>query len=361
MKIKSIELENFRNYSSLSLEFDEGINIFYGDNAQGKTNLLEAVYMACTSKSQKSARDREMISFDSKEAHIKLNLVKAEMSYRIDMHLKKNNAKGIAVNGVPIKRASELFGIANVVIFSPEDLNLIKNGPAERRRFMDMELCQLNRMYVHELISYNRVINQKNKLLKSAFAGNDIEAFIDVYNEQIIKYGSEVIRLRQKFTDRLNGIIKEIHKSMTGNAEELELRYEPNVRPEEFEEALLRHRTQELKNAVSLIGPHKDDLSFILNGVDLKHFGSQGQQRTAVLSLKLSELKLAEDINGDRPVLLLDDVLSELDRNRQNMLLSSINDIQTLITCTGLDDFIDNRFHIDSVYRVSKGHITGDN
>lgn len=361
MKIRSIELENFRNYRSLKLDLNDGINIFYGDNAQGKTNLLEAVYTACTSKSQKSARDREMINFDAPEAHIKLNLTKDVMNYRIDMHLKKNSAKGIAVNGVPIRRASELFGIANVVIFSPEDLNIIKNGPSERRKFIDMELCQLNRIYVHELISYNKVINQKNKLLKSAAFGNDIADFLDIYNEQLVRYGSEIIRLREEFTERLGGIIREIHKHITDDAEEIELKYEPDIRPEAFEEELKKRREQELKNAVSLVGPHKDDISFVLNGTDLRHYGSQGQQRTAVLSLKLSELKISEDMTGDRPVLLLDDVLSELDRKRQNMLLSSINDIQTLITCTGLDDFIDNRFHIDSVYRVSEGHITGDN
>lgn len=361
MKIRSVELENFRNYRSLKLDLNDGINIFYGDNAQGKTNLLEAVYTACTSKSQKSARDREMINFDASEAHIKLNLIKDVMNYRIDMHLKKNSAKGIAVNGVPIRRASELFGIANVVIFSPEDLNIIKNGPSERRKFIDMELCQLNRIYVHELISYNKVINQKNKLLKSAAFGNDIADFLDIYNEQLVRYGSEIIRLREEFTERLGGIIREIHKHITDDAEEIELKYEPDISPESFAEELKKRREQELKNAVSLVGPHKDDISFVLNGIDLRHYGSQGQQRTAVLSLKLSELKISEEMTGDRPVLLLDDVLSELDRKRQNMLLSSINDIQTLITCTGLDDFIDNRFHIDSVYRVSEGHITGDN
>ncbi len=362
MKISKIELKNFRNYSNLELTLDEGINIFYGDNAQGKTNLLEAVYTACTSKSHKSAKDRELISFNESEAHIKLTLKKNNLGCRIDVHLKKNSKKGIAVNGIPIKKASELFGIANVVIFSPEDLNIIKNGPLERRHFIDLELCQLNKIYVHNLISYNRVIDQKNKLLKKAsVTGNyEIDDMMDVYNSQLVKYGSEIIKIRDDFIKKLAEKIKIIHGSITENTEEIEIKYEPNIKCEEFEKELERKKHQEKKNAVSLIGPHKDDICFEVNGVDLRHYGSQGQQRTAVLSLKLSELELSEELTGEKPVLLLDDVLSELDRRRQNMLLSSINDTQTLITCTGLDDFIDGRFHIDSVYRVENGHITGD-
>ena len=363
MKIKRINLKNFRNYKDLELSLNEGINIFYGDNAQGKTNLLEAVYTACTSRSHKSAKDKELISFNEDEAHIKLNLVKRAASFKIDIHLKKNSKKGIAVNGIPIKRASELFGIANIVIFSPEDLNIIKNGPLERRRFIDMELCQLSKIYVHELINYNRVIDQKNKLLKNAsFTGNyDIDDFLEIYNEQIQKYGTEIINIREDFIEKLNKKTERIHESITEGSEKIEIKYEPNTKACELKEELKKKLHQEKKNAVTLIGPHKDDICFSVNGIDLRHYGSQGQQRTAVLSLKLSELELSEEITGEKPVLLLDDVLSELDRKRQNMLLASISDTQTLITCTGLDDFIDNRFHIDSVYKVEKGHITGDN
>ena len=166
MYIESIELKDFRNYESLLLPLDKGVNILYGDNAQGKTNVLEALYVGCTSKSHRSVKDREMIRFSMEEAHIKLNLRKKDVPYRIDMHIKKNKSKGIALNGVPIRRASQLFGLANLVFFSPEDLSIIKNGPSERRRFMDMELCQLDRLYIHDLIAYNRVLMQRNKLLK---------------------------------------------------------------------------------------------------------------------------------------------------------------------------------------------------
>ena len=166
MFIESIELKNYRNYKDLHIDFSNGTNILYGDNAQGKTNVLEAVYVCSTTKSHRNAKDKELIQFGQEESHIKLQVKKNGVPYRIDMHLKKNRSKGIAVNGIPIKKASELFGIVNVVFFSPEDLNIIKNGPSERRKFIDLELCQLNKLYVHSLIQYNRVILQRNKLLK---------------------------------------------------------------------------------------------------------------------------------------------------------------------------------------------------
>ena len=358
MIIQSLELQDFRNYSFLELKLDNGINIFYGNNAHGKTNILESVYVGCTSRSHKSAKDREMIRFDQDAAHIKINLLKKDIPHRIDMHIKKNNAKGIALNGVPIRRVSQLFGIANVVIFSPEDLHIIKNGPSDRRRFMDMELCQLNKVYVHNLSSYNKILAQKNKLLKEMESIQDAESFLEIYNTQLAGYGSELIRTRQNFIEKLDRIMTKIHHNISGGREELHVIYEANASAEDLESEMNRHRLQELKQRMSLTGPHRDDLRFEIDGVDIRYFGSQGQQRSAVLSLKLSELKLVEEIIGDQPVLLLDDVLSELDRSRQNMLLNSIGNIQTLITCTGLDDFVDHRFHIDRVFYVSEGTVT---
>ena len=361
MNISSVELNNFRNYESLNLSLDEGVNIFYGDNAQGKTNLLDAVYVGCTSKSHRMSKDREMIRFNCTDAHIKLKLKKKDVPYRIDMHLKKNSAKGIAVNGIPIRRSSELFGIANVVFFSPEDLNIIKDGPSERRRFMDLEMCQQSRLYLHALISYTKIINQKNRLLKEYSFTSGAEELTDVYNMQLMSFGSEIIRLREDFIKRLNEIIGEIHFSITEGKEKIELIYDSNTTAERFEDDLKKIRKQEIRSGMSLIGPHRDDLVFRVNNTDLRHFGSQGQQRTAVLSLKLSEIRSFEEASGEKPLLLLDDVLSELDRKRQIQLLSSIRDGQTLITCTGLDDFIDNRFHIDKLFHVSNGIITGEN
>lgn len=361
MLIQSVELKNFRNYESLSLQFDQGINIFYGNNAQGKTNLLEALFVGCTSKSHKAVKDRELLRFGTEEAHIKLNVEKRGVPYRIDMHIKKNRSKGIALNGVPIRRASELFGIANVVFFSPEDLGIIKHGPAERRRFMDLELCQLNRIYTHNLISYNRIMNQKNRLLKELDWHNEQEDVLEIYNEQLLQYGREVIRERAKFVEALNQLIADIHGGITKHAENLRLQYDCNVDAEQFEQALKRARGQELRQHMSLVGPHRDDICFLINDVDIRHFGSQGQQRTAALSLKLAEISLVELLVGDKPVLLLDDVLSELDRERQTLLLARVGGIQTMMTCTGLDDFVKNRFHIDKLFCVKNGMVTGEN
>lgn len=361
MIIESIELKDFRNYKTLDLRLDRGINIFSGDNAQGKTNILEAVYLACTSKSHKSAKDREMIRFSCEEAHIRLCVRKEDIPCRIDMHIKKNKAKGIALNGVPIRRASQLFGLAHVVFFSPEDLSIIKNGPSERRRFMDLELCQLDQLYVHQLISYNRVINQRNRLLREFSGKTDFDSMLSVYDAQLVQYGGELIRLREDFIEKLNRILAEIHARLTDGKEALQISYEKNTSAEGFFEALRRVREQELRQKMSLCGPHRDDLCFAVNGVDIRRFGSQGQQRTAALSLKLAEIRLVEELKKDSPVLLLDDVLSELDRRRQNMLLSSISGVQTLITCTGLDDFVNNRFHIDKIFHVHAGAVTGEN
>lgn len=361
MLIRSVELKNFRNYESLSLQFDAGINIFFGNNAQGKTNLLESLFVGCTSKSHKAVKDRELIRFGTEEAHIKLMLEKRGLPYRIDMHIKKNRSKGIALNGIPIRRASELFGIANIVFFSPEDLGIIKHGPAERRRFMDLELCQLNRIYTHNLISYNRIMNQKNRLLKELDWKREQEDVLEIYNAQLLRYGREVIRERAKFVAGLNQLIAEIHSGITNEAENLCLHYDCNTEAEAFDEALQRARSQELRQHVCMVGPHRDDICFLINGIDIRHFGSQGQQRTAALSLKLAEISLVEQLVGDKPVLLLDDVLSELDRERQTLLLSKVGGIQTMMTCTGLDDFVKNRFHIDKLFLVKNGIVTGEN
>ena len=361
MIIRSIELLNYRNYSRLHMELSDGTNILYGDNAQGKTNVLEAVYVCCTTKSHRGSKDKEIIRFGEEEAHIKLTLEKDGIPYRIDMHLKKNKAKGIAINGIPIHKASELFGIANVVFFSPEDLNIIKNGPAERRRFVDLELCQLNKLYVHALVQYNRIVVQRNKLLKELAFKPEYEPTLDVWDTQLISYGNQVMEYRMEFIFQLNEIIRDIHYKLSGNKEKLEIHYEPNVRMGEFETALAKSRDQDIRQKTTLSGPHRDDISFFVNDVDIRKFGSQGQQRTAALSLKLAEIELVKKIVRDYPVLLLDDVLSELDGGRQNQLLSSIHHIQTMITCTGLDDFVNNRFPIDKIFKVTDGTVINEN
>lgn len=362
MYIESIELKNYRNYESLSLELDQGTNIFYGDNAQGKTNILEAAYLCGTTKSHRGSRDREMIRFGQDEAHIRMFVKKDGISRKIDMHLKKTKPKGIAIDGIPIKRASELFGILNIVFFSPEDLNIIKSGPGERRRFMDLELCQLNKLYLSNLSSYNRVLNQRNKLLKDIAFQPSLAGTLDVWDEQLANYGAAIIETRREFVEEMNSIIEGIYKSITGGKEQIRLIYEPSITGNGFLEELSLGRDRDIRFKMTSAGPHRDDLCVKVNDIDIRKYGSQGQQRTAALSLKLSEIYMVKKIIKDMPVLLLDDVLSELDSNRQNYLLSSIRQVQTLITCTGLDDFVDRQFHMNKVFRVVEGNVkTGGN
>ena len=361
MIVESIELKNYRSYEELHIDLSPGTNILYGDNAQGKTNVLESIYLCCTSKSHRGSKDRDIIRFSQEESHIKLQIRRGNVPCRIDMHLKKNKPKGIAINGIPLRRASELFGVANVVFFSPEDLNLIKNGPSERRRFIDMELCQLSQVYVHSLVQYNRALMQRNKLLKELSFHPEYEDTLDIWDEQLIRYGREVMEQRRSFLAQMDAIVHEIHGNLSGGREDMKLIYAPDTREEDLEQAFKKNRPQDIKQKTTLSGPHRDDMNLMIGGVDVRRFGSQGQQRTAALSLKLSELELMQRISRDNPVLLLDDVLSELDGHRQNQLLSAIRHIQTLITCTGLDEFVNNRFPIDRIFKVAEHTVKCEN
>lgn len=355
--IKSLELKNYRNYEALSLELSPGTNIFFGDNAQGKTNILEAVYMCATSKSHRGSRDIEMIRFGQDDAHLCMRLEKSGVLHKIDIHLKKNKVKGIAVDGLVIKKYAQLFGVVNAVLFSPEDLGIIKNGPGERRRFIDMELCQLNKLYMSYLMDYTKVLNQRNNLLKQLVGDGALLETLDVWDMQLVRCGSFLVSERQRFVGELNEIIGDIHYKLSGGREKLSIAYEPSVDVPDYEKKLFSKRNYDIKTKTTSVGPHRDDISFLIGDIDIRRFGSQGQQRTAALSLKLAEIELVRRVTGDQPVLLLDDVLSELDSSRQNYLLESIKDIQTMITCTGLDDFVNHRFEIDRVYHVAGGEV----
>lgn len=363
MKIKSLKLKNYRNYETLSLNFDDAANIFYGDNAQGKTNILEAIYMTGTTKSHRGAKDREMIRFGCEESHLETVVSKNGIDYQIDMHLKKNGSKGIAINKVPIRRASELFGIVNLVFFSPEDLNVIKNGPAERRRFIDMELSQIDKVYMSNLANYNKIVNQRNHLLKEmSFGKNDtLESTLDVWDMQLVTYGNKIRERRLEFIEDMNKLISAIHRNLTGDRESIALIYEIHNSGLSLEQALRKNRERDLRLKSTSTGPHRDDICFMTGDLDLRKYGSQGQQRTAALSLKLSEIELVKREIHDTPILLLDDVLSELDKNRQNYLLDNIHDIQTLITCTGVEEFVNHRFSINKIFQVHEGQIIGEN
>ena len=361
MIIKKLELADYRNYESLELQFDKGTNILYGDNAQGKTNILESIYVAATTKSHKGSKDKEIVNFNKEEAHIRTYLEKEGVETRVDMHLRKSKSKGIAIDGQKIKKAADLLGLCNVVFFSPEDLGIIKNGPAERRRFMDMELCQLDSFYLYNLNHYNKIVNQRNKLLKDMYFHPELKDTLSIWDSQLVSFGSKIIERRRLFSDQLNEIIQDIHTKLSGGKENIHIQYEPDVEIEDFERNLRVNQDKDIKLKQTSVGPHRDDFSFLNGDIDLRKFGSQGQQRTAALSLKLSEIELVKKISKDTPILLLDDVLSELDSSRQNYLLNSIGDIQTIITCTGLEEFVNNRFEINKVYKVTDGVVTNEN
>ena len=357
MKIVSLHLENFRNYERLELEPVSGTNVFYGKNAQGKTNILEAIFLCGTTKSHRQARDRDMIRFGEEESHIRMMITKRDVPYRIDMHLKKSRAKGIAINGSPIRKAQDLIGLCSFVFFSPEDLQMIKNGPAERRRFLDMQLCQMSRSYVQNLSGYNRVLMQRGRLLRDLPFHPEYLHTLDIWDEQLISYGISVIKERERFIKELDGRAGLIHEDLTGGEEHLTVSYDKNVDEEHFKSVLLENRERDMKMKMTSCGPHRDDLVFHTQKIDIRRFGSQGQQRTTALSLKLAEIELVKQKMGDYPVLLLDDVLSELDSDRQKYLLEKISQVQTLVTCTGMDDFINNRFRIDRMFSVEDGTV----
>lgn len=361
MIIKSLELSNFRNYEHLNIQLSPNVTIFYGNNAQGKTNILEALYVACTTKSQKGSRDRELIRFNESEAHIRLIVDDDSISRRIDMHLKDKGQKGVAIDGIPIKKAAELYGLMNIISFSQDDLGIIKEGPSERRRFCDMELCQLDKLYMHNLAGYEKALEQRNNLLKQLSFNPELKDTLDIWDDQLVSYGKYIIEKRNLFIEDINKIAFEIHKTLTSGNEELKIGYLPNVSVEEFKDVLLSNRDKDILLKTTSIGPHRDDMVFMLNENDAKKFGSQGQQRTSALTLKLSELELVKQNKKKNPVLLLDDVLSELDRNRQTKLLENISGVQTVITCTGLDEFVKNRIKYDKVYKVTAGTVTEEN
>ena len=357
MFVKSLDLKQFRNYENLSIEFAEGTNILYGSNAQGKTNILEAIYLSGTTKSHRGSKDRDMIEIGKDESHIRMMIDRSGNDYRIDVHLKKNKGKGYAVGGVPLKRAADLFGIASFVFFSPEDLNMIKNGPAGRRRFLDILLCGIDRIYMSDLTAYTRCISQRNALLKEISYDRARISELDVWDIEAVLYGKKIIERRDRFIREFETQVQEKHSSLSSGKESLRLIYEPNVRAELFEEKMYLNRENDLRMKTTGTGPHRDDLAFLANGMDLRLYGSQGQQRTAALSVKMAEIDTIKNEKHEMPVLLLDDVLSELDSERQKALLKSIHSTQTLVTCTGLDEFTLTSFKAEKIFYVCGGKV----
>lgn len=360
MYITKLSLAGFRNIKSAQLELNKGVNILYGDNAQGKTNILESVYICATGRSHRTRLDSQLINFTEREAHIKLFIENKRRDDRIDVHLKKDDkkgVKGIAVNGVPIRKSGDLFGTLYTVIFSPEDLQLIKNAPSERRRFIDMELCQLSNVYYYDLGQYYKVLKQRNNLLKKIQKKPSLKETVFVWDSQLAEYGRRIIISREKFVKRISSIAAQKHNDITKGGEALEILYRPNVQEKELEEKTSQNIEKDVIYGSTSAGPHKDDISFMVNGMDVKIYGSQGQQRTAALSAKLAEVEVIKDETGVSPVLLLDDVLSELDEGRQFYLLESIKGIQTIVTCTGIEDLIKKYAGSGFVFNVDGGEV----
>ena len=293
MQIRSLELKNYRNLAPIKLQFDPGTNIFYGDNAQGKTNLLEALEVCATTRSHRGSHDAEIIRFGEEEAHLRLTYRKKNtLPGRIDIHLRSTGKKGVAIDGSPIRRAADLYGQIHLVSFFPEDLAIIKNSPKDRRRFLDSQLCQLDRLYVHRLTDYNKTLKQRNALLRDARFDSSRNAMLDVFDQQMLETGTYVIEKRAEFLKALNEVVRGIHEELTEGKEQSTLTYEPKTTAEQFAEDLKKRREADIHRKMSTIGPHRDDVAVSANGIELRRFGSQGQQRSAALSLKLSEIDL---------------------------------------------------------------------
>lgn len=361
MYIKSIELKDFRNYKDLNVFFSENVNIFLGNNAQGKTNLLEGIYLNAMARSFKTTKDKELIRFGEEFCKIKTVAFFDDEEHLTEIVINKEGKKGIKLDGVRIKKTSELLERIFIIIFSPEDMKIVKDEPEKRRRFIDRELCQIKPGYYNDLNNYKRVLKQRNTYLKEEKIDTSV---LDIWDHELSLYGSRVIKRREEFIRRIDEISRQIHNNISGGKENLQLSYECNIdydkssSPEEYFYRLLTDsRNDDIRNRTTGKGPHKDDLKISADGIDLRKFGSQGQQRTAALSLKLSEIKLIEDEMGEKPILLLDDVLSELDNDRQNYLIHSLGGNQLFITTTDISGKVARQLPEGKVFKIVSGHV----
>lgn len=354
MYIERILLKYFRNYETLDIQLNPTLNILYGNNAQGKTNILEAIYICSMGRSQRTQKDKEIIKIDKDEAHIQIYVKDNNNQDRVDVHLKRNFKKGIAINTVPIKKLSQLLGTIYVVMFSPEDLQLIKSSPSQRRRFMDMEICQISSVYYYNLQQYYKVLKQRNNLLKSVSKTPNIKDTIFVWDSQLVSYGKKIITARENFIKKISDIALNIHLNITSSKELMIMKYIPNITVENFEQKLKSHLQKDIIQGATSVGPHKDDIQFLVNDSDVRIYGSQGQQRTTALAVKLAEIELIQEEKLCNPIVLLDDVLSELDESRQKYLLENIKHIQTILTCTSIEDSIRKYINKATIYKVDK-------
>jgi len=364
--IKRVSLKNYRNYNALDMKLSEGINIFYGQNAQGKTNIIEALYMASTGKSHRTQKDSELINWNNEDARIKVDFLKEKDEKSIDIYLSRNMKKQIKMNGVKLCKIGELIGNLNTVIFSPDHMKIIKEGPVERRRFMDIILSQVKPGYYYNLVQYLKVLEQRNNLLDEARTNSSILKTMDIWNEQLAGFGAKIIMTRKNFINNICDIAADTHKTISNGKEVLRLKYNSSIEyqnnsendiKKSFINALEKSMGIDMKRGVTHKGPHREDILFFINDTEVKTYSSQGQQRTALLSLKISELKYIEEETEELPVLLLDDVFSELDNERQKYLIEFIKKIQTVITCTDVEYLEKLKLDGSAVFKVTGGRL----
>lgn len=353
MWIKKIKIKNFRNYKEEEINLEKNINIFYGENAQGKTNIIEAIFLCSLGKSFRAKKDFEMIKLNEKNAIIEIEYKKSDRDGKIKIELE--NKKNIYLNGIKIKKLSELLGNLNIVIFTPDDINILKGGPENRRKFLNIMISQLRPNYMHILNLYLKTIDQRNKYLKQIKEENKDEKLLEIWDEKLAEYAIKIYEYRKEFINKIIEKIKIIHNKITNGKEEIELEYITECKhKEEYLKLLKERRKLDIIKGFTTKGIHRDDFMIYINKKEINIYGSQGQNRTAMLSLKLAELQVIYDEIGEYPILLLDDFMSELDKNRRKNFLENIEDTQVIITGTEKLD-IENLKYLE--YNVSNGKV----
>ena len=357
MWINKIEINNFRNYKKQEINFDKNINLFFGENAQGKTNIIEAIFLGSMGKSFRAKKDKEMITLGEEKSLINIYYQKKDRDGNIKIEL--GNRKNVYINGIKIKKLSELLGNINVIIFTPDDINILKGGPQNRRRFLDIMISQLRPNYMHNLNLYLKTLEQRNNYLRQIKEENKNEDLLNIWDEKLVEYGIKIYNYRKEFIDKIKDKIKKIHKEITNGKEEIEIDYITEcISTEKYLELLKQRRKLDIIKGYTTKGIHRDDFMIYINKKELGIYGSQGQHRTVILSLKLAELDIVKEEINDSPILLLDDFMSELDEIRRKNLLEKIEDIQVIITCTEKID-IENKKIL--VYNVKSGNIEKEN
>ena len=333
MWINKIKLNSFRNYENKEIDLHEKINVFYGENAQGKTNIIEAIFLSSIGKSFRTSKEKELIKFNKEKAIVEIEYKKSDRDGKIKIEI--GDKKNIFLNDIRLKKLSELLGNINIVIFSPDDINILKGGPQNRRKFLDIMISQIRPNYMHVLTLYMKTLEQRNNYLRQIKFENKEENLLEIWDEKLVEYGIKIYEYRREFIEKIKNKIEKIHSEITQNKEKIEIKYfsDANTRQNFINELKSRRKLDILKGYTTK-GIHRDDFSIYINGKEVNVYGSQGQHRTVILSLKLSELKVIYDEIGENPILLLDDFMSELDNQRRMNFIKSIKDTQVIITCT---------------------------